>query len=439
MWTQRDQLQAYQFLRRRLVSALQVGDANHAVSPSRRLVLGCALGTACALLLCAAFAVLGALRPGANQNWRRTGQVVIERETGALFVLGGDGLLHPVLNYASARLLAGAGSAPVTVPASALASVPRGQALGIAGAPTYLPAPSSLVSGPWATCTRAPGTTIALVGVAPAGTTVGMVLVMDDAGRRYAVVDGRRLRVADRAVLVALGVDGAPVAQVGQAWVDALPAGPDLSFVDVAGRGLAGPRVGAVATRVGQVLVAATVGAGDRYYVVRTDGLTPVSQTEAALILGNPANRVTQPVRVAAADVVAAPVGRTHMASDYPAVLPRPVTVPAGRALCAVADGVTIAANLPRAVPVPVAKRPASVAGEVYLAPGTGALVTAGGGLYLITDVGVRYPLAGTDAAKALGYGGATPVALPAATLALFPLGPALDPRAAAQPATVNS
>src|SRR5689334_17124638 len=141
MWTQRDQLQAYQFLRRRLVSALQVGDANHPSSPSRRVVLGAALGTACALLLTAGFAIAGALHPGADQNWRNPGQVVIERETGAAYVLGADGLLHPVLNYVSARLLAG--TATATVSARALAGVPRGPLLGIPGAPGSLPPASA--------------------------------------------------------------------------------------------------------------------------------------------------------------------------------------------------------------------------------------------------------------------------------------------------------
>ena len=46
MWTVRDQIQAYQFLRRRLVSALQTGDANNPVSPSRRLMLAYAVGGA---------------------------------------------------------------------------------------------------------------------------------------------------------------------------------------------------------------------------------------------------------------------------------------------------------------------------------------------------------------------------------------------------------
>ncbi|HEY8473789.1 MAG TPA: type VII secretion protein EccB [Natronosporangium sp.] len=64
MWTTRDQLQAYQFLRRRLVSALQTGDANHPVSPSRRLMLAYAVGFALMLIAAAGVGIYSALRPG---------------------------------------------------------------------------------------------------------------------------------------------------------------------------------------------------------------------------------------------------------------------------------------------------------------------------------------------------------------------------------------
>jgi Type VII secretion system ESX-1, transport TM domain B len=64
MWTTRDQLQAYQFLRRRLVSALQTGDANNPVSPSRRLMLAYAVGFAVMLIAVAGVGIYAALRPG---------------------------------------------------------------------------------------------------------------------------------------------------------------------------------------------------------------------------------------------------------------------------------------------------------------------------------------------------------------------------------------
>jgi len=81
MWTQRDQLQAYQFMRRRLVSALQAGDANLRHPPNRRVLLCFAIGAMCALLIIAVFAILGLIRRDGGQQPRRTaasGQEVIQ-------------------------------------------------------------------------------------------------------------------------------------------------------------------------------------------------------------------------------------------------------------------------------------------------------------------------------------------------------------------------
>lgn len=64
MWTQRDQLQAYQFMRRRMVSALQAGDANLRHPPNRRVLLCFAIGAMCALLIVTVVAVLGIFRSG---------------------------------------------------------------------------------------------------------------------------------------------------------------------------------------------------------------------------------------------------------------------------------------------------------------------------------------------------------------------------------------
>jgi Type VII secretion system ESX-1, transport TM domain B len=71
MWTQRDQLQAYQFMRRRMVVALQAGDANLRNPPNRRVLLCFAIGGICALLIITVFAILGMFRkPGGQQPGR---------------------------------------------------------------------------------------------------------------------------------------------------------------------------------------------------------------------------------------------------------------------------------------------------------------------------------------------------------------------------------
>ncbi|MEU3560566.1 type VII secretion protein EccB, partial [Kitasatospora sp. NPDC006786] len=82
-----------------------------------------------------------------------------------------------------------------------------------------------------------------------------------------------------------------------------------------------------------------------------------------------------------------------------------------------------------------------TVADRIAVRPGRGALVRAlsgagaGGTEYLVTEAGVRYPLPSAAVVKQLGYGGATPVAVPAAVVALLPAGPSLDPAALADAA----
>nr|MDT0661541.1 type VII secretion protein EccB [Micromonospora sp. DSM 115978] len=469
MWTQRDQLQAYQFLRRRIVSALQFGDANHPSAPARRVLFSGLVGLGCALLVTAGFGIYGVLRPGSNDNWREAGRVVIEKESGATYVLGEDGSLHPVLNYTSARLLAGAGARTVSVSAKSLAGAPRGLPLGIPGAPTSLPARDRLLTGAWSVCSSrpagsadaAPATTTVTVGAAVAGADLvpGQAVLVQAGNTRYVITDGRRLKLADPAVAVALGVDGAAALPVSGAWINAIPAGPDLALVDVAGSGDAGPRLGGRRTLVGQVLVvASTVRDQQSFYLVRGDGLAPITGVEAELVLNNRANRAAYPagppaaVEVAAADVAAAGMtGADRPADGFPAVVPRLVSPPADQpALCAVrAETITvrISAGPPvapggRAVPV-AAARDGRTADYVHVPPGTGVLVSErqsptaeSGTTYLVTDQGLRFPLGGADDVAALGYADQPPVPVAAALLALLPAGTRLDAESARQVVT---
>jgi ESX secretion system ATPase EccB len=438
MWTQRDQLQAYQFLRRRVVSALVAGDANHPASPSRRLLIGCAVGLACALLATAGFGVYGLLSPGSGADWQKSGQVLLDRDTGATYVLGADKRLHPMLNYASARLLAGGdGSATVQVSASVLGAAPRGATLGIPGAPDTLPSADDLLRGPWAVCTQRPAdrpanaapVTTALLGARPTGAAVparaGLLLRGPD-GTGYLLAGGRRYRVDGGAVLVALGLDRAAPVPVGWSFLDALPAGPDLKPIPVTDAGTA-KRIGSLSTVVGQVLRVRPVNGGPRYYLVRDDGVYPVGETEASLVLaaGGPGER----------DVPASALGdavRPAESSSYPARPPRPLSPPAATAVCVSGGRITLGA-VPSAA-VTVRGGDTRTADRVYLPPARGALVRAGT-VWLVTDQGIRYPIADGAARSALGYGSVHPARVPAGTLALFPIGPTLSTAAAGRTA----
>ncbi|WP_249227553.1 type VII secretion protein EccB [Kutzneria sp. CA-103260] len=455
VWTQRDQIQAYQFLRRRLVSALVAADANHPVSPSRRLVLGVAIGVGAALLVTGVYGVLGVLNPTGDADWRQGGQVIVEQETGARFVLGQDKLLHPVLNFASARLLAGGnGDKTVTVPAATLATVSRGPAYGIPGAPDSLPTADRLLGRAFTSCTSSsadrpagvePVSTVILGAVSggtpePAGQGL---LAQAHSGGRYLITAGRRYTLPDAASITALGYDGLPFVPVADSWLDTVPAGQSLGLVKVDDSGATGPTVGGDSARVGQVLQADNGG----FYLVRKDSVQAITQTEAKLVAGNPANTGTRVIQVSTADVNTVP--RAHQSTvdensgGYPVKAPQVVaTVPASITLCSNGSKVTVSKDVPLpadAHPLTVDRTDARGGQNVYVPPGSGALVKdRSNAVYLITDTGSRYPVADDESVKALGYGGVTAPAVDTSLLALLPRGPALDRSAATKPAPVN-
>ncbi|MEE6261345.1 type VII secretion protein EccB [Plantactinospora sonchi] len=456
MWTQKDRIQAYQFLRRRLVSALVSADADDPVPPSKRLLLGTAIGLAVTVLVAAVFGVVGLLTPARQQAWRQGGQVIVEKETGARFVLGADGALHPVLNYASARLLAGGdGTRTVTVPAKTLSGVARGAGVGIVGAPDSLPTAARILTGPWTRCTRhspdrptgeAPISSV-LLGQEPVGALLRpgqAVSALLPTGERFLIVDGRRHRVPDGPAVVALGLASADAVRVAPAWLNSVPAGRDLATFDVDGAGGSGPRVGGSDTRIGQVL---TTG-GEEFYLVRADGLAVVTDTEARLALGSPGSAAAypgalpRPLPVAAADVAAAPRSPTR-SDGYPRLRPVPVPIGPAATVCVEADRVTVGDAPPPTGGQPImtgATAAVGTATEVYVPGGAGALVAEepapgapSGTVYLITDTGRKYPLAGEGTVGSLGFGRVRPYGVPASVLALFPTGATLDPAGARQ------
>lgn len=467
MWTQRDQIQAYQFLRRRLVSALVTADANHPVSPSRRLVLGTVLGLVAALLVTAVFGIIGLLNPSGGKDWLAGGKVIVEEGTGARFVLGADGVLHPVLNYASARLLAGGnGDATVSVSPENLGKAGRGAQIGIAGAPDSLPAAPALVTAPWTSCSQttqdAPASAEPRTAVLLAAPASGVELPRDQGvivrlpqGEKFLLSGGRRYKLGDEAA-TALQFDSYPTIAVSARWIDTVASGRDLTGLPVDGAGGRGPAVGGRDTRVGEVLsvvdAMAAPGTATSYYLVRADGLEPVGQTEASLLVTTEANAAAYagtpaPVQVRAADVAGAPkLAAPRAGGADPAAFPdripgkAPIT---GNSvtLCSQGNRLLVSAELPlpagsRAIQV-ATRSEARVADEVFVPPSGGAVVVEAGSAttYLVTDTGLKYPVVTTQALASLGYGGVARQSIAGSLLALVPTGPALDPVTAGRPA----
>lgn len=459
-------------MRRRLVSALATGDANNPVSPGRRLVLGTAMGAVCLLLAGAGFTVAGLIHPTVTVNWRQSGQVILEQGTGAHFVIGKDHRLHPVINEASAVLLAGSDKT-VTAPAAALNSAPRGDTLGIPGAPDSLPAASDLISPTLVSCSSAtagqsavPAATVlfsqshsAEQALARTGGVLSPsqgLLVQPAGSRPYLIAGGYRYRLPGPPAVVALGYQNVAALPVAPTWLGTVPQGRDLGLVAVPGAGDAGPSVGGKVTKVGQVLATTpALGGPAAYYLVRSDGLERITQTEAVLVLGDPANADAYPSGAAKAvqtSLAQVDSAKQHQpgadAAGYPAQIPSPASVGAGAtAVCAAGSGggaasVAVGQALPlpphaRATPTGAAAGGA-VASQVWLPPGSAALVAAKATpgarkttTYLVTDEGIRFRLVNTAARKSLGYGSVKALPVSPALLALLPAGPALGSAAA--------
>jgi type VII secretion protein EccB len=459
MQSRREQLDAYRFLTRRIVGGLLQGEPETNERPMRRFGLAVFGGLLIAALIFAGVGVYGLVRPGGRTPAENS--LILVRENGAKFLYL-RGRLHPVLNWTSARLIAGTDTLNVrTMSQNSLREIPRGRAVGIAGLPDELPAPSALVKLPWTACS-APRSSSAdvpaaflFVGSAPGGGTAldqrAGLLVSTEGGDRYLIHRDRRLRIRDNATIAALGWAGVPVAPVADGLLNAVPAGPDLGAPAIAGNGdRTSITVGGAQTQVGQLFRA-----GEQYYVMVQNGLSPVGAVTARLMTAAGA---------AATETTAAEAGRV-LTSDaveppgFPAEVP---TVqrdgPRYPMLCALYRGAPAAdrsvvvqaytAVAGEAQLAPEAAAPAQVgadgvrtADRVVLPGGGAALVrllpppgAAAGATYLITDQGVKYPMP-VDAAdkvrQSLGYGRATPVSVPAALLALVPTGPALDPQAA--------
>lgn len=468
MQTRRDQVQAHRFVVSRLTTGLLRIDPDAPESPTARTNRGMAMGGALGVVIAVGFLVFGLISPGGSDSWKDPGTLIVEKGTGTRYLY--DGTLRPVRNYASARLIVGAGLATHTVPAKSLSGTPHGTPVGIEGAPDALPPAGGLDSGPWAVCGAAtatdtggtaPATTLVVDGTAT-GAGLGSrqaLLVSGPDGTRSLLWHSTRFRLADgTSTADALGYGTARPLPVSAAFLDAVPAGPDLAPPAVPGRGAAGPKLDGKATRVGQVFVVQSPGAEKQYYLLQHDGLVPVTTTQAALALNGPDVRTKSysgaaPVAVplatdaltgALAGGSSAAAGDDRLPTAPPALLP----VADGQAACVRLDtspgsggridlAVTDAGAL-GAAKAPVAKACLPV-DAIAVPPDGGSLVralSAGGAqtgttTYLVTDAGVKYLIPSAKAAEALGYRFSAARGLPAALLAMVPTGPDLSPQSA--------
>jgi ESX secretion system ATPase EccB len=465
--TRRDLLQAHRFLGRRVHSALVVHETDPEQPPLRRAALAAWGSLALAAVALVAVGAYGFFVPGGNDAWRDGEAVIVVQETGARYVFV-DQRLHPVVNYPSALLALGRNVPTRTVSRESLVGVARGPAIGIPDLPDALPAADRLATGGWSLCSQpatgpsgaAAHTSVLLAGADPAGARPmgeqALLVAVPGTGDDYLIWHGRRhqIRHSD-AVAVGLALRAEPVARVGAALVDVLPAGDAIGPLPVRGAGRpSGAVPGRADLRIGQLLVVDT-GGQRQHYLAEDDRLRPISALQADIQLAAPATVPAYPGN----EPALIPLGVSAAAAaamDGPE--PSPGAPPASRPAFAAAGGgpVCVTYDDGSAVPrlrvggvlpsgtVPTRGRTDDglpLADQVYVPHGRAVIAevrpsatAAAGTLVLVTDQGRAYPLAGREVLAVLGYPAARPVRLPAGLVSRVPLGAGLDPAHAREP-----
>ncbi|GAA3623071.1 type VII secretion protein EccB [Kineosporia mesophila] len=468
MQSRRDQVQAHTFVMGRLTTGVLRLEPDGLDQPVSRTTRGIFGGLIVAGLIGVVITLFGFIVPGGNTSWQKAGALVMEKDSGARF-LSMNGTLHPVLNLASAKLLAGSQMSVVNANAKSLREAPRGVPIGLVGAPDSLPATDDLSGDPWMACnvrsrddTGTVTSRLALfIGSAPGGRVLGRgdaVPVAGPDGHDYLLWNGQRLRIDQTDnVIQAVGSAGSDLPEVTTSFLDVVPAGPDLTVPTTAGTGSPGPELAGRPTRLGQLFTDAS----RNQYLLTEQGLVALTPTLAALLKADP---VTQSKAYAGGDIVPVALGPDDLAGHLappsataalthqgalPDAVPVARQVDLNQAVCQqVRPGTTQGAGTLLIVDVdrlaggtpdnePGVTASCLPAESIAVRPGGGALVNAtlaGGGsgsaYFLVTDSGVKYPVPDNDSLEALGYGAIDPARLPTSWLNLLPTGPVLTPSA---------
>ncbi|MFD5452626.1 type VII secretion protein EccB [Streptomyces sp. NPDC003470] len=505
MASRRDELNAYTFAKRRtLASFLQPspsGSEEGAPKPLRAVVPSLIVG----VVVLAVFGAIGMFSPTAPKGWDEPGAhvIVASKSTTRYVVLktGGETQLHPVLNMASAKLLLDPDKdSVITVAEDVLDSgdPPHGATIGIPYAPDRLPSPEEAEKAMrWAVCERPGpgGRAIQKAAFVLAGkewsrtegadrvTGGELMYVVGPDGKKQYVVDSRGYAYplanpADKEVLKALDTQGRAPQRVSQDWLDTLHKGDPIAIPDI--KGTPGAAAGASDMlrqydKVGMVIKAYD-GRRMQYYVVLQGAVARISEFTATLLLNS--GDLVGVGQAGEAQQVSpgAVVDSTDFEGQRNWPLYRPQTVNDGSSATA---GRNTVCNVLRAVDAKNGTTTLSTwagkdfpaqlptgSSSAYVTPGSGQLYrqfqgteTKAGGVFLVTDTGLRYALqsnndSATDdkgigtsekqreqqlneariAQTRLGYEKVEPSPVPVNWSTFLPTGPRLSEAAARQP-----
>jgi len=477
----RHQVTGWRFVMRRIASGIALHDTRMLVDPLRTQSRAVLMGVILLVTGLAGSFVFSLIRPSGQAG---NNAVLADRSTAALYVRVGDEL-HPVLNLTSARLIAGRPVNPTTVKSTELDRFPRGNLVGIPGAPERMVQNTSHDAN-WTVCDAVSEPAQAGRAAYSMGVTViagtpdshgaraatlgsGQAILVDNGTSTWLLWDGRRSQIdlANHAVTNALGlgVDVPAPRPIASGLFNAIPEAPPLTASGIPNAGA--PANFSVPAPIGAVVVSYTLDQSSpgtvRYYAVLQDGLQAISPVLAAILRNTNSYGLDQPPRLGADEVAKLPVSRMLDTTRYPDRQVVLVDAAKDPVTCAywnkLAGAATSSLSLlsGSALPVPDAVRTLDLVGvssgssqaiatRVAMAPGTGYFTqTVGGGptspgtgsLFWVSDTGVRYGIdneaeTGSAAAgrgktvEALGLS-APAVPIPWPVLSLFASGPTLS------------
>ncbi|KUO14618.1 type VII secretion protein EccB [Streptomyces dysideae] len=471
MAKRQDELAAYTFARKRTVAAFLApspgGSEEGAPRPIRTVMPSLAVG----VVLVVGFIAWGVIKPAAPKGWNTPGEyIIVDSDSTTRYVVLDDETsngkktptLHPVLNYASAKLLLDKGKGSVIeVPGKEIdkSGIPHGATLGIPYAPDRLPSKDDAEKAKtWAVCERpAPGSASAIdraVFVLDADDAKSLgnagkvdpreaLYVIDPRTEREYLVDGKgnafllgapsglddTTMEQLRAAVIGTTAEPQPVSQE---WLRTLNEGGIIGFPDVpsVGEPTSVEGLPADAQTVGRVLKARDA-QGDKYYVVLEDGVAAVTPFVADLLKASPSAKLAygtdgiDDIQVDTPDIIAAnggPADSFYGDKGWPQTVPRQAnsaataTDEARTTSCSVYNGTIGQDRKPQLAAWAGTTYPKRVIADslsAYVSSGSGLLFqevtgTAGGGgaTYLLTDTGLRYSLPANNDSAAEGNGG---------------------------------
>lgn len=470
--TTRAQVNGHRFLIRRLEHALIRGDSRMIHDPMRSQMRALIVGVVIAVLVSGAAGVLAFFKPVPNFG---SSSIMLSASDGTLFVRVDD-TLHPALNLASARLIAGKPDPAQQVDHKFLDTVARGPMIGIVGAPTAINGSDDPANSAWTVCDVTAIGSTSEVGTVVLGSdpVLGQdiraarptELMLAAAGTAtYAVYDGVRAEIdpTQPALVNALRLGGSPIRRMSPGLLDAFPLVDPITPLTVPGAGEpAGYLPGAAP--VGSILETAD-SRGEQLYVALREGLQPISAATADIIrYSNTRSAATlEPTPLSPALISTIPVVHTLRVDRYPTAAPEVVATDADPVACLAWQRAGSAATastrllLGHRLPIPAEARPVQLASAdgsgpgldyAYLKPGTGEYVRSTGAdpdsrrngeLYYVNDLGLRFHIADVPTATALGLSpaaqpagdAADPQLAPWNVLSLLPPGPELSQQAA--------